>query len=477
MKKLRPIRSAAKDISTSMHQPREAQERSTMTTVQFVDTTLRDGNQSLWDATGLTTEAMLAVAGQIDQVGFKAIDFMASIHMGVAVRYHKENPWTRIKRVSQAMPNTPLSFGTTGRRFIGFKRSPDSIMVLVYQCMVANGIRRVWLVDAAHEMEVIYKNARMAKAAGIEDFMVALSYTISPIHTDAYYATRTAEITACSDVDTVYVKDQGGLLTPERVTTLIPAIQANLNGRPLEIHSHCTTGLAPQVYREAVKLGVDTVHTAIPPLADGTSQPSVFQVIEDVHELGKEPALKDDMLHSISDHLYALAEKQQRPVGTPQEYNPSYYEHQVPGGMVTTLKRQLAEAGMEARLPDVLEEIVRVRRDLGYPIMVTPLSQFVGTQATMNIASGERYKMVPDGIIEYVLGYFGKPPAPIAPEVLEKINRLPRTKKLREQGVPSPSIADLKRDLGIPVNTSDEEFLLRYAMKDREVDAMLSASA
>ncbi len=448
-----------------------------MTTVQFVDTTLRDGNQSLWDATGLTTEAILAVAKQMDAVGFKAVDFISSIHMGVAVRYHKENPWEKTKLVSRAMPHTPLSFGTTGRRFIGFKRCPDSILALVYQCMAANGIRRVWLIDAAHEMEVIRKNARMAKAAGIEDFMTALSYTISPVHTDQYYAIKTREITACPDVNTIYLKDQGGLLTPDRITTLIPSIQKHLNGRSLEIHSHCTTGLAPQVYSDAVRLGVNVVHTAIPPLADGTSQPSVFRVIEDVRTLGHEPAVSESLLPPISKKLYALAEKENRPVGTPQEYNPSYYEHQVPGGMVSTLKRQLSEAGMESRLPEVLEEIVRVRRDLGFPIMVTPLSQFVGTQATMNVVSGERYKMVPDGIIEYVVGYFGEPPAPIDEEVSAKISKLPKAKKLREQHFPQPSVGELKREMGLPGSTSDEEFLLRYAMKGREVDDMLAATA
>ena len=447
-----------------------------MATIEFVDTTLRDGNQSLWDATGLNTEAILSVARQMDEVGFKVIDFMASTHMGVAVRYYKEDPWKRIKLASQAMPNTPLSFGTTGRRFIGFKRMPDSIMALVYQCVVANGIRRVWIVDAAHEMKIIYKNARMAKGAGIEDFMVALSYTVSPVHTDEYYAALTREITQCSDVDTVYLKDQGGLLIPERVTTLVPAIHANLNGRPFEIHSHCTTGLAPQVYREALRLGVTTVHTAIPPLADGTSQPSVFQVMKDVQQRGDIPSVKGDVLRHISEHLHALAEKQQRPLGKPLEYDASYYEHQVPGGMVTTLRRQLAEAGMRDRLPAVLEEIVRVRRDLGYPIMVTPLSQFVGTQATMNVVSGEPYKIVPDGIIEYVLGYFGNPPAPINPGVLDRISNLPRTKKIREQGFPQSTIADLRREMGLPESTSDEEFLLRYAMTNQEVDAMLATS-
>ena len=174
--------------------------------------------------------------------------------------------------------------------------------------------------------------------------MTALSYTISPVHSDEYYAARTGEITACSDVDTVYLKDQGGLLTPERITTLIPAIQSSLGGKPFEIHSHCSTGLAPQVYREAMEAGVNTVHTAIPPLADGTSQPSVFEILDGLEEKGHKPAIKGDLLRSISEHLYALAEQQNRPVGTPQEYNPSYYEHQVPGGMVTTLKRQLAEA-------------------------------------------------------------------------------------------------------------------------------------
>ena len=358
--------------------------------IKFIDTTLRDGNQSLWDATGLKTETILKLAPLVDQVGFKAVDFTSSIHMGVAVRYHKENPWEKIRLAAQAMPHTPLSFGTTGRRFIGFKRSPDSVMALVMERMAANGIRRVWLIDAAHEMTVINNNARMAKAAGIEDFVVALSYTISPVHTDDYYASKADEIAENPDVDTIYLKDQGGLLTPERVRTLIPAIQPNLHGKPFEIHSHCTTGLALQVYREAIRLGVDTVHTAIPPLADGTSQPSIFDVLKDLRSDGHQAHVRDETLQEISGILHDLARTESRSPGAPQSYDPSYYEHQVPGGMVSTLKRQLAEAGMTDRLGEVMIEIVQVRRDLGYPIMVTPLSQFVATQATMNVVSGEK---------------------------------------------------------------------------------------
>jgi oxaloacetate decarboxylase alpha subunit len=440
-----------------------------------MDTSLRDGNQSLWDATGLRTNMILAMAPAIDRVGFHAVDFIASTHMGTAVRYHRENPWERIRLASKAMPDTRLCFGTTGRRFIGFKRCPDAILQVVYERMAANGIRRVWIIDAPHEKEVIYKNARMAKAAGIEDFMAAVGYSISPVHTDAYYARKTREITQCADVNTVYLKDQGGLLTPERLQTLVPAIQANLNGRPLEIHTHCNTGLGPLVYLEAIRLGIDTVHTGVPPLANGTGQPSIFNVLKNIRHMGHTASIDEDALKGYSKGLQDIAEKEGRSSGVPLEYDLAYYEHQVPGGMTTTLKRQLSEAGQAHRLEEVLEEIVQVRKELGYPIMVTPFSQFIATQATMNVITGERYKMVPDGVMEYVAGYFGKPPAPIEPNVLDKITRLPKTQKLMDEVFPQPSVQEVRKQMGVGPDVSDEEFLLRYALGDAEVDTMLRA--
>jgi len=444
--------------------------------IKFIDTSLRDGNQSLWDATGLKTSMILSAAPEIDRVGFHAVDFIASTHMQTAVRYHRENPWEKIRLASQAMPNTRLCFGTTGRRFVGFKRCPDSILQLVYERMAANGIRRVWIIDAPHEKDIIYKNARMANASGIEDFMVALSYSISPIHTDEYYAKKTQMITSCPDVDTVYLKDQGGLLTPERVKTLVPAIQANLNGRPLEIHTHCNTGLGPLVCLEAFRLGVDRVHTGVPPLANGTGQPSIFNILKNIKHMGYSADLNEEALRNYSAHLMEIAEREGRPKGAPLEYDLAYYEHQVPGGMVTTLKRQLSEAGKADSLEKVLEEIVRVRKELGYPIMVTPFSQFVATQATMNVISGERYKMLPDGVIEYIAGYFGEPPAPIEQDVMDKVRSLPKTKKLMNEEFPQPSVKEIRKQMGIGPGVSDEEFLLRYALGDDEVDLMLAAS-
>ena len=443
--------------------------------IYLVDVTVRDGNQSLWDATGIRAGMVLSIAPVMDKVGFRAIDFSSSINMGAAVRWHKENPWEIIRLCAQAMPNTILSFGTTGRRFIGFKRMPDSIQALVLKTVKACGIRRVWILDAAHDINLLRRTARMAKEAAVDEVMVALSFSISAVHTDEFYAQKAREIASSSDVDLVYLKDQGGLLTIDRVRTLVPAIQQNIRGLPLEIHSHCSTGLATTCYLEAMKLGVKTFHVAVPPLAYGSSLPSALNFLYNARHLGYTVKVDEEALKAMSAHFQMIAEREHRPAGAPVEHDVYYYKHQVPGGMLTTLKRQLAEVKMEHRLEEVLEEVVRVRQELGYPIMVTPLSQFVGAQATMNIMSGERYKQVPDGVFQYVAGWFGKPNIPIDPNVLDKITSQLRAKAFLNKEPDQPTVAEIRKQMGISPEVSDEEFLLRYSMSDREVDEMLAA--
>jgi oxaloacetate decarboxylase alpha subunit len=443
--------------------------------IDFVDVTTRDGNQSLWDATGIRTGMILSIAPVMDKVGFRAIDFASSINMGVSVRWHKEDPWERIRLCAKAMPNTILSFGTTGRRFIGFRRMPDSIQALVLKTVKACGIRRVWILDAAHDIDIIFRTARMAKESGIDEVMIALSYSISPVHTDEFYAQKAREVASSPDVDLVYLKDQGGLLTIDRVRTLVPVIQQNINGLPLEIHSHCNTGLAPLCYLEAMKLGVKTFHVAVPPLAYGSSLPSALNILHNARHLGYAVKADEEALQAMSAHFQMIAEKEHRPPGVPVEHDVYYYKHQVPGGMLSTLKRQLAEVKMEHRLEEVLEEILRVRQELGYPIMVTPFSQFVGTQATLNIMSGQRYKQVPDGVLQYVAGWFGKPNTPIDPNVLDKITSLPRSKEFIGKELAQPTVAEIRQQMGIGPEVSDGEFLLRYSISDREVDEMLAA--
>ena len=441
--------------------------------INFIDTTVRDGNQSLWDATGITTAMILSIAPVMDRVGFKAVDFITGMHMAVSVRWHKENPWEKIRLACKAMPGTPLSFGGTGIRFMGWKRVPESVMALAMERIIASGIRRVWMLEPSYDVDLIFRQAKLAKAAGAEEFVVALSYTISPVHTDEYYAQKAREIAASPDVDGMYIKDQGGLLTVDRIRTLVPALQQSINGLPLELHSHCNTGLAPLVYLEGIQLGIRTVHTAISPLANGTSQPSTENILRNARRLGYSANLDEEALEAMAAHFRYVAEREGRPMGAPVEHDVYYYEHQVPGGMMTTLKRQLSEVKMEHRLEEVLEEVIRVRRELGYPIMVTPFSQFVGSQATMNVVSGERYKTVPTQVIEYVAGYYGKPPAPIDQNILDKISSLPQAKNILNTEHPEPSIEELRRKVGLGL--SDEEFLIRLALPDKEVEDMLAA--
>ncbi len=464
--------------------------------VKFVDTTFRDGNQSLWGATGFTTGNILTVASAMDNAGFKAIELTSSIHMGISVRYHKENPWEKMRLIAKAITKTPLIFGTTGRRFIGFKRMPDSIMALVMERVAANGVRRVWILDAAHEVNLFHKTARLAKTVGIEDVVAVLCFSISPVHTDEYYARKAMEITRSADVDTLCLEDQGGLLTPERVRTLIPALR-EAAGKTLEIHFHCNTGLATICYLEAIRLGVDVVQTAVSPLANGTSLPPAESILDNLPYLGYGADVDENSLSTlpswlwgrekywgnldrkslgaVSAHLQRVCEIEGRPKGQPAEHEAYYYLHQVPGGMVSTLIRQLSEMQKEDLLPDVLEEVARVRQELGYPVMATPFSQFVGTQATMNVLAGERYKVIPTGVIEYACEWFGPPTVPIDPNVFDKIANQPMAKEIFEQEFPQPSITELRREMGLGSGVSDEEFLLRYTMTDIEVDNMLAA--
>ena len=444
-------------------------------TIEFVDTTIRDGNQSLWDATGLTTAKTLSFAPSLDAAGFRSIDFITSGHIGVTIRYHKENPWDKIRLVCKAMPRTPLRYGGTFRRFFAFKWMPDSVSQLAMKLAADCGLRGIWIVDGSFDMEFCYKSARWAKEAGFEEVVSEITYTISPVHTDEFYAEKTLELAKCPDIDTLCPKDPGGLLTPDRVRTLIPVILQNARGKPVELHAHCNTGLGAVNLLEGVKEGIRIVWAAIPPLAYGTSHPSVFNIIRNLHYMGYETNLNEEALEAVSERLRAIAERDGRPQGVIPEYDYFYYQHQVPRGMMTTLKRQLAEVGMEDRMDEVLKEVVRVRVEFGYPIMVTPFSQFVGTQAAANVVTGERYKVIPEGVIQYAAGWFGPSPTPIDQNVFDKIASSPRAKVIFNKELAQPSIKELRQQMGIGPNVSDEEFILRYALPEKEVNEMLAA--
>ena len=443
-----------------------------MAKIDLVDTSVRDGNQSLWGATGLTTGMLLEIAPVMDRVGFSAIDFTTSTHMAVAARFQKENPWERIRLMRAAMPNTPLSFLTTGMRFISWETASSELMQLAFDRLVEAGIRRFAIMDPMNDTAAMAAMAKLARKAGVQTISAALTYTVSPIHDDSWFTSRASELVISSGFDRLYLKDPGGLLTSERARTLLPAIHTVLGKMPFELHSHCTIGLAPFSYLVAAGEGVSSLHVAVKPLANGTSQPSAERIVANLRDGGHVVDIDDTALAGMTSYFIALAEAEGLEQGTPQEFDTSYFKHQMPGGMLGTLKRQLAEMQRAHLLPQVLEETERVRADLGYPIMVTPFSQVVGTQAVMNVVSGERYKTIPDEVVRYVIGRFGKPPMQLDQNLEDKVRESARAKALAAEPGMAP-LAEMRKRFASGL--SDEEFLLRATMPADQVDAMLAA--
>jgi len=345
-------------------------------------------------------------------------------------------------------------------------------MRLVYERLVVAGISRFVVLDPTHDMDAALASARMIRRTGGTEIIMALTYTISAVHDDAFYAGIAGQAAASPYIDRAYIKDPAGLLTPERARTLIPAVRARLAGKPLELHSHCTIGLSPLVYLIAPDLGVSVLQVACGALADGTSLPDAERVVANLRALGHTVDTDDRLLARAARYFSRLAAAESRAAGRPPPDDEAFTRHQLAGGVMTTLRRQLAELGLEDRFGAVIEEVSRVRAELGYPIMVTPFPQMVMGQALSNVLADSRYDVVPDQVIRYVLGSFGKPTAPVEPSVLDRILGRPRARELAAEPPPL-SVAELRRRL--PRGISDEELLLRFGMPAGEVDAMLAA--
>jgi oxaloacetate decarboxylase alpha subunit len=442
-----------------------------MTEIEFIDTTTRDGNQSLWSATGLTTPDVLEIAPAIDRVGYHALDFTSSTHMAVSVRFHREDPWERIRLVSAAMPDTPLGMITTGMRFISWVPANEDVIRLSFRLVARNGIRRLQIADPANEPERLKRLAAMARAEGIEEVVIGLTYSISPVHTHGYYAERAAALADCAEMDRLYLKDPGGLLTPDAVRELAPHFAKAAGERTIELHSHCTIGLAPLVYVEGVRAGFQVVHTASGPLSRGTSQPEVQSTARNLEAAGYAHGLDLEADDTVAAHFRAVAEAKQLPAGAPREFDAAYYRHQLPGGMVTTTRRMLEELRRPELFDAVLEEVTRVRAEMGYPILVTPVSQFVASQAARNVIDPERWANVSDETVRYFLGHYGGSPAPVDPDVAERVLARPQAAKLKD--IEPISLDGARERFGRRI--SEEELLLRLTMPAEQVDAMVAA--
>jgi oxaloacetate decarboxylase (Na+ extruding) subunit alpha len=449
-----------------------------MAEIRLVDVSLRDGNQSLWGATGLRTAHIATIAPLMGRVGFRALDYSSSTAMGVSVRVHREDPWALLRLTRKAIPDTKLQFIGTGFRFISWERAHPEVIELVYRCLVNNGMDRFVVLDPSHDMDAARATARVAKRAGGAGTEVigALTYTISKVHDDAFYANIAAQYAACADFDRAYLKDPAGILTPERARTLIPAVQNALGGKPLELHSHASLGLSQRTCLAAAELGVHVLQVGSGALGDGTSLPDAERLTANLRAAGHTVDVDDRLLSAVARYFDRLAAVEGLPPGRPRNFDAAFMDHQLAGGVMSTTRRQLAELGLEDRFDVLMAEIAQVRAELGYPIMVTPYPQMVIGQALANLlsqaAGNERYDNVPDQVIRYALGTFGKPTAPVEPWVLDKVLGRPRAKELAVE--PDPlTVAELRRKFGARI--SDEELALRFGMPEAEVNAMIAA--
>ncbi len=440
--------------------------------VEIIDTTLRDAQQCLW-TTRMTAAMMAPIADAMDHAGFAMIDFMAPVQFDVCVRYLKEDPWVKARFFREKFRNTPLRGYCRSKSLVGFSMVPDDIVELWIERLNANGFRVVGTLDALFDVENMLVSVRHAKRLGMYS-VGALVFCDSPVHTDEVYARTARGLIERGGVDSIMIKDSGALLTPDRIRTLVPALQEVMGERPLELHSHCNTGLAPLVYLEAARLGVQRLHTSIWPLASGPAQPATQLMLRNLDISGFSTRVDRSSIEAISEYLTDLAAREGFPVGEPMEYDAFHYRHQMPGGMLANWRYQLRQSGIEDRFDEILEEIARIRPELGWPIMVTPFSQIIAVQAMLNVVGGERYRSVPDEVKMYALGHFGKLLAPVDSDVLDRIVENGSQKvPLRPQPL-GPGVAELRK--AYP-NADDDERLLRYMFPGNEVDSMLAEGA
>jgi len=435
-----------------------------MDKIDFIDQTIRDAQQSLWGYL-MRTEHLAPIAETMDRVGYRAIATVGSQAFTVQVRTLNEDPWERIRLLARLVTKTTIRGSYVTGSLSSFDLStPRDIISLWIKRSVANGVKSFWICDYQTDMEKFVYFARIAKAEGAE-VVPALMYTTSPVHDRAHWERKTrmlAEVKDC--IDRIMVEDASGVITPEGTRELISAVRENCDGLPIEFHSHCNSGLAPLCYLEAIKEGVTTVHTAVAPLANGTSLPATENILRNAKRLGFSADVDEDALAAVSEHFRKIAETEGFPIGAPLEYDLFHYAHQVPGGMMTNLTRQLGEVGMRDRLDEILEEVVLVRAELGYPVMATPYSQIVGAQAVENVVSGKRYESFTDEVVKYALGYYGEPAAPIDRSVLDRIMNSPQVKKWTNWKPEDydKSVEELRAQYG--ADLSDDDLLLKVCI-------------
>jgi oxaloacetate decarboxylase alpha subunit len=388
--------------------------------VKITETILRDAHQSLI-ATRMTTEEMLPALEALDKIGYNALEAWGGATFDACLRFLNEDPWERLRKIRAKVKNTKLQMLFRGQNILGYKHYGDDVVEYFVQKSIANGIDIIRIFDALNDTRNLKTAINATKKEG-GHVQAAISYTISPVHTTESFVKMAKELENMG-ADSICIKDMAGLLVPYTAYDLVKALKESVK-IPIELHTHYTSGVASMTYLKAIEAGCDIVDTALSPLALGTSQPPTEPLVATLAGTKYDTGLNLDALSEISEYFKGLREKyleegllNTKVLGV--DINTLRY--QVPGGMLSNLVSQLKQQGKEDQLDAVLKEVPRVREDLGYPPLVTPTSQIVGTQAVLNVICGERYKMISNETKGIVRGEYGKTPAPISDEIRKMI--------------------------------------------------------
>ncbi|MGM9974748.1 MAG: oxaloacetate decarboxylase subunit alpha [Clostridiaceae bacterium] len=423
--------------------------------VKITETALRDGHQSLI-ATRLSTKEILPILEKMDSAGYYSLEVWGGATFDACLRYLKEDPWERLREMRKIVKNTKLQMLLRGQNLLGYKHYPDDVVEEFINKSVVNGIDIIRVFDALNDIRNMQTSISAIKKAGAH-CQCALSYTISPVHTIEYFVELAKKLEGLG-ADSICVKDMAGILTPYKAYELVKELKTAVN-IPIELHTHCTGGTASMTYLKAAEAGVDIIDTAISPFGEGTSQPATEAVAITLSEGERGTDLDIKLLGEIADYFKPIKERyREEGVFNPKvmDVEPKTLSYQVPGGMLSNLLSQLKQQGALNRYEEVLREIPRVRDDLGYPPLVTPLSQMVGTQALFNVLSGERYKLIPKEIKEYVKGLYGKSPAPISREIKEKIIGDEEVITIRPADLLEPGLEKGRQEAGVMAKSMED---------------------
>lgn len=413
--------------------------------VKITETVLRDGHQSLI-ATRMTTEEMLPILETMDNAGYHALEMWGGATYDSCLRFLDEDPWERLRAIRKRVKNTKLQMLLRGQNLLGYKHYADDVVDEFVDRAISNGMDIIRTFDALNDTRNLESSIKAIKKYG-GHAQGCVSYTISPIHTNGTFVKLGKELQDMG-CDSFCIKDMAGLLTPKNTYDLVSAIKKELS-IPVELHTHATSGLGSMTYLKAAEAGVDIIDTAISPFSGGTSQPPTEPLAATLEEAGFEPGLNMDALNEIAEYFRPIREKYianglMDPKLMGVDINTLIY--QVPGGMLSNLVKQLKEANAMDKYEEVLKEVPRVREDFGYPPLVTPSSQIVGTQSVLNVLTGERYKMVPNEARNIVKGMYGRTTVPIKEELVKKILGNEEQVTCRPADLLEPELEQAKRD-------------------------------